>query len=431
MHDKRILIISHQFPPLLGAATFRSLKFTKYLAEFGWDPIVVCACPNISDVLDNELLDELPKSIPVQRVNYLHPRYIERSLLIGWNILWKMRLRTLANALEPYKVMKWIIPDPYLFWARPAYRAVLKLVKQYHPDVILTTSPPHSTQLVGLWLKNALGIPWVADLQDPWTQNPFVTYPTQRHLKINQKWERGILERADRIIATAETTKSEFQKLATAQSETKFHTITTGFEPSDFADQPADNLSDACLRIIYTGSLYGIRKADTFLNCIDILVAEGKIPSKNLQVKFIGPDGSGVLEKYTNRDWFSHISHQSHQATIAAISTASVLLLLIPPGCSQIPGKLFEYLGASKPILALAPPDLDAAHIVCATRAGVIAPPDNPTAISAAILHIYERWQLGQLHATSNSDLIAPFQWRQLTKQLANILNQVMTNVRD
>ncbi|MBM4430809.1 MAG: glycosyltransferase family 4 protein, partial [Chloroflexi bacterium] len=326
--------------------------------------------------------------------------------------------------MEPYKVMRWIVPDPHVTWAVSAYRAARRLVRQYCPEVVMTTTPPHSAQLVGLWLKRATGLPWVADLRDPWTQNPFVVYPTRWHLKADEVWEKQIFQKADYVVSVTEAMTKQFQGLYAGDIARKICTITNGFDPQDFIGEVTESSLDTRLRIVYTGSLYGLNKPDSFLFCIDRLTKEGKIPAERLCVEFIGLDGIGTLKRYADQSWFRHITPQSHHYAVSSMLSASVLLLLLP---SELPyahsGKLFEYLRASRPILALAPIDSEAACLVRAAKAGVVVPPDDPEAISTAVLRMYDEWQSGQLQVAPDPKVVASFDCRRLTQELVNILD--------
>lgn len=424
---KRALLIAYRFPPVCGGGTFRPLKFAKYLPQFGWEPIILCAQPTANDDLDPALLDELPNSAVVERVGLFNPKQLERGLSLIWAVLWKARLRAIARQVEPNKLMEWLAPDSFILWALSAYRAARKLVQRYHPDVVLTTSPPHSVQLAGLWLQRSTRIPWIADFRDPWTQNPFLTYRTEWHLRKAKRWEREILAEADSIIAVTDTMAEQFRNLDAGHgAAAKICTITSGFDPSDFAGAVADT-SSHCLRIVYTGSLYGLRRADPFLECVDRLVKEGHIPAETIKVEFIGRDNTEAWQGYANKPWFHHLPFQSHKSVIESTSCADLLLLLVPDQVTaQIPGKLFDYLGTSKPILALVPTDSDAARTIRDANAGIVAPPDNPEAISSALLRLYDEWQAGQLQTRLDPTVVASFDWRKLTARLAEVLNTVV-----
>jgi len=426
--NRRVLIIAYYFPPISSGGTFRTLKFAKYLPELGWDPIVVCARPTATDHVDPGLLAELPASVVVERVGHLHPKQIEHGLLAGWKLLWKLRLRALATRLEPYKVMQWLAPDPYLTWNLPALQASRRLVRQYHPQIIMTSTPPHSGQWIGLQLKRATRLPWVADFRDPWTQNPFIQTPTSWQAGINQRGERAVFAHADHIISVTSSMTDQMGSLESGKHAGKITTIENGFDAADFGGLPRTQLAGDKLHLAYIGSLYGLQRADLFLTCIDRLVQEGMIPANDLLVEFMGQDGTGVLEAYRDSIWLRHTAPQPHSQALSAMTAADVLLLLVPPGASYIhSGKLFEYLGAGRPILALAPLDSEAAKVVQSARVGVIAPPDDESAISAALLQMYQEWREQRLHIDPDPEVVNSFERRRLTEKLVNVFDTVLS----
>lgn len=428
MPDRHVLIIAYYFPPISSGGTFRLLKFAKYLPEFGWNPIVVCARPTASDHIDPGLAAELPSSVVVERVAHLHPKQMERGLLGMWNVLWKLRLRPVARRVEPYKVMQWIAPDPYVTWVAPAFQAARQLVQQYRPQVIMTSTPPHSGQRIGLRLKRVTRLPWVTDFRDPWTHNPFIHAPTAFHAKLNRQGERAVFEQADRIISVTSSITEQMRSFDGGKYADKITTIENGYDAADFDVERAAYQPGEKLHIAYVGSLYGLRRADTFLACMDRLVQEKDLPAEHLHVEFVGQDGTGVVERFRERVWFQHTPPQPHQQALHTMMTADLLLLLVPPGASYIhSGKLFEYLGAQRPILALAPLDSEAAQVVREAGAGVVVPPDDEAAIRAAILDLYQAWREQRPCIHANMDVVKSFERRRLTEKLARVFESAVS----
>jgi len=431
MTNRRVLIITYYFPPISSGGTFRLLKFAKYLPEFGWDPIVVCARPTEDDHIDHDLTAELPQSVIVERVGHFHPKQIEKGLLTLWKILWKLRLRAVAARLEPYKVLQWLPPDPYLTWIAPVFRTAKSLVHQYRPDLIVTSAPPHSVHLIGLWLKRTTDLPWVADFRDPWSQNPFVHFPTKLHANLAGRMEKAVFSHADHIITVTKSMTDQMSSSSNGKYACKISTIENGFDAVDFEQLRATHRRSEALHIAYVGSLYGIQRADLFLACVDRLIESNQIPAEHLLVELIGKDGTGIVAEYEDRVWFRHTPPQPHAQALHAMASADLLLLLVPPGASYIhSGKLFEYLGACRPILALAPLNSEAAQVVLAAHAGVVVPPDDDRAVSAAILQAYREWEDNRLCIHPDLDVVSSFDRRHLTKKLSEILNQLVESDR-
>lgn len=420
----KVLIIAYHFPPHTGGGVFRPLKFAKYLPEFGWQPIVLAAEPTAYDPLDHTLLGQLPDSAIVHRVTSVHPKDIEAWLKPIWSLFWKLRLRTLADAVQPYKLLRWLPPDPYIGWVRPALRKARELIAKYQPDVIFTTSPPHSTQLVGLRLKQT-GLPWIADFRDPWERNPFTHFPISGLRKLNSRWERQTLQKADAVVCVTETMRRwASEGCATAQVVC----IDNGFDPDDFTFQvPKQNRQSFTLA--YTGSLYGIRRLDHVLKAIDLLIQSGHIKTQEIRFRFMGRDGTGCTKPYYDQPWFEFFSYDSHEIAIQVAHQSDATVLLVPPQGSYITSsKLFDYLQIPNPILAIAPEDSDAAAIIRKTQTGIVADPCQPEEIAGAILELFTAWRRGTLQIKPNKEAIARYDRRHLTGQLAQLFDQTVSH---
>ncbi len=426
MPNRRVLLIAYYFPPILGGGTFRPLKFAKYLPEFGWDPIVLCAQPGPEHDLDPDLLEELPKSVVVERVGHLRPQQMEDAWLKVWNLLWKLRLRRLAGHVEPYKVLRWLWPDPFITWVVPAYRAARRLIRQYQPDVVMTSSPPHSLQLVGLWLKQTTRVPWLIDFRDPWAGNKLTPAPTNTHEAMNLRMTLRVVSLAESVVAASLGMADFLNHISDGELCDKLRVIPNGFDPADFAISPSSDYPNK-FRILFPGTLYNNQRADAFLNSVDWLVSTRQLPSEHLSVEFVGRDGTGVGARFADRPWFRQRPPVTHRKAIELMRNASVLLLLVPSRISYIhSGKLFDYLGATRPILAVVPPDSEVAKLVEAASAGIVAAADDESAIASAILTLYERWQQGRLEVKPNQDVIARFDRRLLTRSLADLLDRTL-----
>lgn len=431
MTNRRVLIIAYYFPPISSGGTFRLLKFAKYLPEFGWEPIIVSASPTEDDHIDHDLTAELPPSVIVERVGHFHPKQMEKGLLAMWQILWKLRLRAVAARLEPYKVLQWLLPDPYLTWIAPAFRSAKRLTHQYRPDVIVTSTPPHSGQLIGLWLKRTTRLPWLADFRDPWSRNPFIHFPTRFHANIAGRMEEAVFRHADHIVAVSKSMTDQMSSHCNGKYAGKFSTVENGFDRADFKPVQMALRETEKMHIAYVGALYGIRRADLFLGCVDRLVESNQIPAQHLLVELVGKDGTGIVAEYADRVWFRHTPPQPHAQALHTMVSADLLLLLVPPGASYThSGKLFEYLGACRPILALALPNSEAAQVVLAARAGVVVPPDDEHAVSEAIVQAFREWEEKRLHVNPDLVVVNSFERRHLTGKLSGILDRLAESHR-
>jgi hypothetical protein len=400
------------------------LKWVKYLPEFGWQPIVLSARPHRADVVDPDLCEEIPVSAIVSRTDHVHPKRIEQLLRQVWTLFWRARLRFIARHIEPYKVIRWWVPDVYFCWLVPALREGWRLVQRYEPDVLLSTAPPYTAHLIGLWLSRITGVPFVADYRDPWSSNPFATFPSPAHRILSRWLDRAAMRAADMVTTTTERMTDELRELGGNTEPEKFHTIWNGFDRPDFLPRQSHNRG-AQLVISHIGSLYGLRQADGFLSVVDALVTSGRIEADHLRVSFVGTGDAGT-GRYEGRPWVERVEHVCHGEAIRRMCEADYLVLLVPSqSLSQVPGKLFEYLAAERPIIAIAPPDSSAAHIVKCARAGVVISPDEAGSLSSLLLSIYVSWQneAEAIGSDFDRDRVNFFERRRQTEELANLLS--------
>lgn len=405
---KQLLCIAYYFPPQGGGGVQRVAKFVKYLPQFGWQPTVLTGAASAS-VLDPSLSSDVPPSTRVVRVR-------------GWVFpsSWPWRLR---HWLKRW----WLVVDEQIGWLPFAVREGLALLHRQTWDAIYSTSAPYTDHLVGLRLKRASQLPWVADFRDPWIDNFSVQFATPLHRALCARLEQEIVRTADRVLVVSEPMRQQF--LARHPQRAAHHIITlpNGFDPADFEGvEPATR--DARFTLVYTGSLYGPRSAGSFLEAVSSLLERGIIPRSSLCVRFVGNTGQETAQWVTR--WqlggvVELLGYLPHAQTIAHQLAADLLVLIIgsgPGSESVLTAKLFEYLACGKPILALIPPGA-AADLLLEAGVGWMVPPDEPEAIATALAALFADWQQGRLQATPDPLVVARYNRQRQTAKLAHILD--------
>ena len=367
----KVLIITYYWPPSGGAGVQRWLKFSKYLPEFGWEPVILTVDPEYAayPVTDYSLVAGLPESVKVYTtpaINYFSFYKKNKS-----NIPSAGFANNLDNTFKG-KFLRFVrgnffLPDPRRGWNRHAFNKACQLIEFEGISNVITTSPPHSTQLIGLKLKKKFpSIKWTADLRDPWTDIYYYKqfYPTILSKAIDLKFEKDVLKNANKIFTVGPSLKNLFSSKIKG-SEDKIEVITNGFDESDF--KGISRQTPARFTITYVGTLS------------DIYPVEGLIPAvKNLDLilRFVGTISGKtrkMLEDNIQADSLEILPYVTHDESIKFIMNSSLLLLIIPLHISNksiITGKLFEYLATGLPILCLGPVDGDAAQIIRKCRAG-------------------------------------------------------------
>ena len=238
----RLLVITYYWPPSGGAGVQRCLKFVKHLGHFGVEATVITVDPAQATypVQDASLLAEVPAGVRVIRTGTTEP-FESYKKLTGRAVPYG----GFVNEGKPELVQKALrfvrgnlfIPDPRRGWNRHALAAVEKLLaagEQF--DAVLTSSPPHSTQLIGLELKRRHGLRWLADLRDPWTDIYY--YKDLHHTALaawlDARYERQVLTQADAVLVTSPETKRLFLAKLPALPASKFQVLPNGYDESDF-----------------------------------------------------------------------------------------------------------------------------------------------------------------------------------------------------
>jgi glycosyltransferase involved in cell wall biosynthesis len=485
---KSVLIIAFIYPPLGGSGVQRTLKFSKYLPEFGCQPYIVCSDdPDIfQHGLDASLLAEIPSEARVWRRPFVSPlgfrRRVQKLLrLEPRNEIAPLRLSQSALAMSkseraekgsrrwfqaltrPLAPFEFPPVDAALYWALAIVPGCLRLIRREKIDVILTTSFPYSDHIAGYLLKKLSGKPWVADFRDPWTQNASARNCGWRY-QVDQWIEQRVLRTADRVIGVTPSYTTDLRRLAPRRSGEHFLTIENGYDLADFnrseaslrgAQRPSDpefaqaeiaplRLAQSAfamtgetlagsrrnpeqpVRLAHVGYLYD----GTALPFFQALEALGPL-GRRLQVRFIGglaPQETRWLENHPLPAQVLVETRRPHFEAVQAMRAADVLLLFVLagfPNSGHYPGKIFEYLASGNPIL-LVGSDGDAAELVRRSGTGRFVPADNLQAIVATL------GQLSKDYADFKREVYQPrpevvtsFERKALTGKLVAALNEI------
>lgn len=427
---KKILFISFFFPPTGLAGAIRVTKFVKYLPDFSIEPIVLTATEDIYGSKDYSLLNDISETITIVRV----PAFYLPNLMPKFKFLKLNQIISFVNS-------HFFWPDSSIHWAKKAFLKAIQIIEESKEvnkiDTIITTGGPFSTHLIGLWLKKIYpDIYWISDFRDEWTTNPFVHYSFIRKY-YEKKLEKKVFNYSDKIITISKSMKDIFKKLYPSSSD-KIELIYNGFDEDDFKNysvKTTKNLNsynhEPSLKIVYTGTIYGLRNPLYFFKALSILVKEEKFKN-SIEIDFIGHKSYYIkkgIKKY-NLDKIVNIKDKiPHNILFSEITNYDVLLLLIGSGQKAkriITGKVFEYLRLCKPILALGPEDSEVAMILNSTKSGVSVDFSNIEKITKMLKYLIELKKEDKLHEIFKPDKekIDEFNRKNLTKKLADIIKK-------
>lgn len=374
---QKVLIITYYWPPAGGPGVQRWLKFVKYLPSYNVEPIVYAPENPNYPITDDAFLNEIPDEIKVYKKRIFEPYGLasvfskKKTQEISAGII------STKDQTPLEKLLLWIrgnlfIPDARKFWIKPSVSFLSQLIEKETIGTIITTGPPHSLHLIGHQLKKRCKVQWIADFRDPWTSIGYhskllLTGASKRkHLQ----YEREVLNEADKIIVTSNTTKLEFARL----TKKPIKVITNGFDT--YKENPIT--LDTEFTISHIGSLLTGRDPLNLWKALSALVDENEEFKKGLKLQLAGVISSDVLASihsfglgpYTNL-----LGYLTHEEAVQLQRKSQVLLLIEIDSKETkgiIPGKVFEYMSANRPILGVGPKDWEVASLIKASNTGKV-----------------------------------------------------------
>ena len=423
---KRALIITYYWPPAGGPGVQRWLNFVKYLGEFDVEPVVYAPQNPHYPILDEDLLQQIPTGVEVIKQPVKEPYRLagmfskKKTRRISSGII-SEKSPGIIEKLMLYIRGNYFIPDARVGWVKPSVKFLKDYLKEHSFDTIITTGPPHSLHLIGLQLKEISGIRWIADFRDPWT-----TIHYHKSLRLtksseekHKKLELEVLRKADHIVVTSETTKKEFSE----KTDQPISVITNGYEVTE----EITPIPDRKFSLAHIGSLLSERNPVSLWQVLSDLCGENKNFNDDLLIKLVGVVSDEVLRSLKEFGLNKHFRSEGyvpHKEARQLQHNAQVLLLLEmdkPETRAIIPGKLFEYLAAGRPILAIGPEGSDIAKILDDTGAGSFFNPAQKKELKEKLLELYQAFQQGTLRIQTVG--IERYSRRELTRSLSEIIH--------
>ncbi|NGX84899.1 glycosyltransferase family 4 protein [Aequorivita sp. KMM 9714] len=425
---KRALIVTYYWPPAGGPGVQRWLKFVKYFKEFGVEPIVyIPENPNYP-LVDENFSAEIPSNVEIIKHPIKEPYRFAKFFS-------KKKTKQMSSGIIPKKdssaiekLMLYVrgnffIPDARVGWVKPSVKYLSDYIEKNAVDVVITTGPPHSLHLIGMQLKKELNVKWIADFRDPWT-----TIHYHKSLRLNKTSEKkhkaleaAVLNTADVVTVTSPTTKKEFEEITNKPIEV----ITNGFDIT----KEVNYNRDLKFSISHIGSLLSERNPKNLWYLLAEICKKNTSFKKDLELKFAGAVSDEVKESLSefNLDENSiFLGYVSHSEALKLQNESQVLLLVEINSAETraiIPGKLFEYLAAKRPIIALGPQKSDIEAIVDETKSGRFFDYSSDNELKNEILRLYEQYKAGDLQVSSEG--VDKFSRKQLTKQMSALIKDV------
>lgn len=458
---RRVLLVSLDFPPRRTSGVYRPTGLAKYLGRFGWNPTVLTT--GASDVSlwdskheDDTLLRRLPASVRVERTRFLSvSKWEKKAGAIGrsnnkrpsdqkTNPVGAPQKPDVRSSSRLHRVVKWAanlvravlyFPDEMVGWLPYAVSRAARLHEEEKFDAIYTTSPPRSTQIVGLWLKMLLGVPWVMEFRDPWYTPPSEKQIWDERVPRVRRWLESkvnsmLLRNADAIVVMTEGHARELLEYFGVSKE-KLFVVPNGFDEEDFCVAQRDGepaFAKGHIHISHFGTVYPQFSGRFFAGLAGLLRESPELKDV-LRVNVIGFPDEETLRHAQSDDLRGVIQFHKllgHGEAIDAMRASHFLLLFYAHRrIAQVsaPGKLYEYLRAGRPILAVTYEGSVQRHVEGA-EAGWVLPPEDPQAIQRMLKEIIrDHWNDAAPDPQPPSpEYVAQFRYESLAAKLAQAM---------
>jgi len=434
--NRKVLVIAYHFPPGGGPGVQRVLKHVTYLRQFGWTPIVLTVQDGDFPARDESLLEKVPSDVRVVRVPIIEPYTLYRKFMgrkgaaVDVNVNkssdqrsgWKEHLSEFIRAT-------FFIPDARIGWLRAATRKAEELIHQEGISAIYTSSPPYTCALIGRNAKRRTGLPWVAGFRDPWTE--FLTTPDRWWLPawIDRRMERSVFSEADQVECAWQGIVDDALGKYPSLDRRKFHHVPNGFDSADFPNVAYER--NDVFTITYTGSMYGRRTPKALLEALENLRVQQQLEPAQIRLRLVGRFGDEVhrmIEASAFRSSVELLGYVPHAESMAYLMRSEMSLLIVDDAKESaeiVPGKVYEYLGVGRPILALAPRHSAIERLLLETRAGFSLPQDDVAGIAAAVKSAIDHWNSGEAIADPVRSEVDRYERRESARQLAHILDRI------
>ena len=413
--DRRVLLIAYHYPPIKHSSGIqRTLKFSTYLRENGWEPMVLTISPRAYEQISDDQMAEIPAGMVVERAFGLDT---SRQLSIG------------------NRYPGWLAqPDRWVSWLPGAVWRGMAMIRRYRPSIIMSTYPIATAHLIGLCLQRLSGLPWIADFRDSMTEPGYPRDPAT--WKIHRRLEGAIIDRCARAVFTTEGTRQMYAQRYPEKPASNWSVIENGFDEENFRDAesgfaPKSLGAPGQLTLLHSGILYPEeRDPKPFFAALRSLKESGDISAQRLQVVLRATGSDDLYQPMLRELGLTEIvklaSTVSYRDALREMLQADGLLLFQASMCNhQIPAKLYEYLRAGRPIFTLTDPVGNTASSLRTADAADIVNIADAEDIATGLRRFLERLKKGSSHGVLRS-VADSHSRRARTRELAALLDQVV-----
>lgn len=419
---RRVLVVAYYFPPLGLSGVQRTLKFVKYLPDYGWQPTVLTVEPGGYYAKDESLEADLAgRDITVIRTPSRDPlSFFKKKGVVA---IPRESVRGLASNLS----LALMQPDNKIGWKKFAMQAVDTLMRSAGApafDAVYATAPPYTDLLIGREIKRKYRIPLVVDYRDAWVGNPFNFYATPFHRAYAARQEELVLRDADKVVAVHRKIKELLITRYPFLGFEDVNIIPHGYDTDDFVVSGPLPRTEK-MRFTYSGVFYEKRTPKFFLEALAQVFEKHPETRNRIEACFVGQfrkEHLRYIKKLGLTDAVNITGYLPHNECTKYLLASDVLWMMMFDTIST-PGKVYEYIGARKPILACAPEGVVRQTLLESQAARVVGPTDV-AAIAEAIYAYFQMWTKNALPVPPET-FVQRFDRKELTWELAKVLESV------
>jgi glycosyltransferase involved in cell wall biosynthesis len=418
MSSLNVLVIAYYFPPMGLSGVQRITKFVKYLPEFGWNPVVLTSNTSAYYAFDDSMLDELnERNIKIYRTDEDVTKHIKKVNSNNLSYPSKFRQKVQSMILQTF-----LQPDSRRFWLKNAMKKADEIMAENRIDVILATAPPFTDFLIAKKIAKKYDIPFVVDYRDLWVDNPYYYYATVFHKNYAIKLERKVLNTAARVIVITRDMKNKLLNRYRILNNNEVCIIPHGFDSEDFEKVQEINKKPNKFVITHSGIFSADLTPTYFFKALALIFEEKPELKKDFEIRFVG-----ILQKKFQKqiiklgleDIIHTTKYVQHADAVKNLLESDVLWMMVPNSIVT-PSRMYEYMGAKKPMI-ISSPESELTRIAESTKAAIITDYKSVPELKNAILDYYKKWKTNTLPIPDNS-IIEKFDRRGLTQLLSKEL---------
>jgi len=414
----KVLVLSYYYPPMGLSGVQRTLKFTKYMHEFNWQPTVITAGSIAYYAHDLSLLKEAENA----GVEIIRTDAFDVNSLLG------AKYKTVSMPKEFFRKIlsrlskAFFIPDNKMSWAKKAYKTAKEILSKEKFDIIFVTVPPYSQFIIASKLKREFGIPLFVDYRDLWYGNHFAFYVTPYHKMKHKKLEYNALRAADKVIAINRKIK---EKILLTYPFLKYDDVILlphGYDPEDFEKAESLKKTSSKMKLTYSGIFYENITPEFLLRAFKELTIEKPEIAQQIEIEFIGllrEENKRIIKELNLTEYVKEHGYLEHSEVIKHLISTDVLWMMIgniSNADTISTSKLFEYFGTRKPILGCVP-DGAARFALTEYGASFITYPDYINDIKETLIEIFNLFKKKKL-PSPNEEFVLKHDRRLLTEHL-------------